>query len=66
MQEVFVLLSGNVTMTCGEQTVTMRAGDTMIVDPEEVHQMHNVGDVVAEYIVFGICAQKGGRTVVVG
>lgn len=40
--------------------------DTMIVDPEEVHQMHNVGDVVAEYIVFGICAQKGGRTVVVG
>ena len=53
-------------MTCGEQTVTMQAGDTMIVDPEEVHQMHNVGDVVAEYIVFGICAQKGGRTVVVG
>ncbi len=65
MQEVFVLLSGVVTMKCGEQTVAMQAGDTVIVNPEEIHQMQNVGDVVAEYIVFGISAQKGGRTVVV-
>ena len=65
MQEVFVLLSGVVTMKCGEQTVTMRSGDTVIVNPPEIHQMQNVGDVVAEYIVFGISAQKGGRTVVV-
>ena len=65
MQEVFVLLSGIVTMKCGEQTVTMQVGDTVIVSPEEIHQMQNVGDVVAEYIVFGISAQKGGRTVVV-
>ncbi len=65
MQEVFVLLSGIVTMKCGEQTVTMQVGDAVIVDPEEIHQMQNVGDVVAEYIVFGISAQQGGRTVVV-
>ncbi len=65
MQEVFVLCSGDVIMTCGEQTVTMQAGDTVIVNPEEIHQMQNVGDVGAEYIVFGISAQKGGRTVVV-
>ena len=65
MQEVFVLLCGIVTMTCGEHTVTMHAGDTVIVNPEEIHQMQNVGDVVAEYIVFGISAQKGGRTVAV-
>ena len=65
MQEVFVLLSGVVTMKCGEQTVAMQVGDTVIVNPEEIHQMQNVGDVVAEYIVFGISAQKGGRTVVV-
>ena len=65
MQEVFVLLSGIVTMKCGEQTVTMQVGDTVIVDPAEIHQMQNVGDVVAEYIVFGISGQKGGRTVVV-
>ena len=65
MQEVFVLLIGLVTMNCGETTVTMRPGDTVIVSPMENHQMENVGDVVAEYIVFGISAQKGGRTVVV-
>jgi len=65
MQEVFVLLSGVVAMKCGEQTVTMHAADTVIVNPEEIHQMQNVGHVVAEYIVFGISAQKGGRTVVV-
>ncbi len=65
MQEVFILFSGVVTMKCGEQTVTMRSGDTVIVNPAEIHQMQNVGDVVAEYIVFGISAQKGGRTVVV-
>ena len=65
MQEEFVLLRGIVAMKCGEQTVTMQVGDTVIVNPEETHQMQNVGDVVAEYIVFGISAQKGGRTVVV-
>ena len=65
MQEVFVLLTGCVTMKCGEQTVTMRVGDTVIIQPGEIHQMRNQGDVVAEYIVFGISSQKGGRTVVV-
>ncbi len=65
MQEIFVLLSGCVTMKCGDRTVTMNVGDTVIVDPGEIHQMQNQGDIVAEYIVFGISSQKGGRTVVV-
>jgi len=65
MQEVFVLLAGDVTMKCGEESVTLKAGDTVIVDPREIHQMQNQGDVIAEYIVFGISSQKGGRTVVV-
>lgn len=65
MQEVFLLLNGRVTMKCGEQMVSMHVGDTVIVNPMEIHQMENVGDVVAEYIVFGISAQTGGRTVVV-
>lgn len=72
MQEVFVLVSGIVTMTVDEQSggsaserhVTMHPGDTVIINPTEIHQMHNVGDVVAEYIVFGISSQKGGMTVV--
>lgn len=65
MQEVFVLLTGIVSMMGSDRTMTMRPGDTVIINPAEIHQMQNVGDVVAEYIVFGISAQKGGRTVVV-
>ena len=73
MQEVFVLLSGVVTMTVRKlnsdasaaECVTMRHGDTVIIEPTEIHQMQNVGDVVAEYIVFGISSQNGGQTIVV-
>lgn len=65
MQEVFVLLSGIVKMNGSDAAVIMRPGDTVIVNSLENHQMENIGDVVAEYIVFGISAQKGGRTVVV-
>ncbi len=73
MQEVFVLLSGVVAMSIrqancsdsSEECITMRPGDTVIIDPTEIHQMQNIGDVVAEYIVFGISSQKGGKTVVV-
>lgn len=65
MQEVFMLLSGDVRMTVGDQTVKMAAGDTVIVDVREQHQMENTGDTQAEYIVFGVSSGKGGKTVVV-
>lgn len=64
MQEVFVLLSGHVEMRCGKQTVEMKSGDTVIVDVREPHQMTNIGDCDAEYLVFGISSGQGGRTVV--
>jgi mannose-6-phosphate isomerase-like protein (cupin superfamily) len=73
MQEVFVLVSGVVTMTVrnrnrdesAAECLTMRPGDTVMINPTEVHQMQNIGDTVAEYIVFGISSQKGGKTIVV-
>jgi mannose-6-phosphate isomerase-like protein (cupin superfamily) len=73
MQEVFVLVSGVVTMKVrklnsddsGEACITMRSGDTVIIDPTEIHQMQNIGEVAAEYIVFGISSQKGGKTIVI-
>lgn len=43
----------------------MHLGDTIIINPIEIHQMQNIGDVVAEFIVFGISSQKGGKSVVV-
>ena len=68
-----MLLSGAVTMAVRKsnsdqpetECITMRTGDTVIIDPTEIHQMQNIGDVVAEYIVFGISSQKGGKTIVV-
>ena len=65
MQEIFVLLRGHVTMQVGDETVVMNAGDTVIVEPTEIHQMTNDSDELAEYLVFGIASGKGGKTVVV-
>lgn len=66
MQEVFVLVRGNVEMRCGGQSTRMAAGDSVIVAPREQHQMFNDGDEDAEYIVFGISSGQGGRTIVAG
>jgi mannose-6-phosphate isomerase-like protein (cupin superfamily) len=65
MQEVFVLLSGRVRMTVGSETVVLQPGDTVIVAPREIHVMTNDGVVTAEYLVFGISSESGGRTIVV-
>ncbi|MBL8809659.1 MAG: cupin domain-containing protein [Planctomycetaceae bacterium] len=65
MQEVFVMLSGSVEMHISGETRRMGPGDTVLVDPREIHRMTNVGTEAAEYIVFGISSGKGGRTVVV-
>lgn len=63
MQEIFVLISGTVRMLGPAQSLDMSAGDTVIVDPQEIHQMTNIGDQPADYIVFGISSQQGGRTI---
>ena len=65
MQEVFVLLQGSVEMTVETESVSMSAGDSVIVGAREVHQMANVGDSEAEYIVFGVASGEGGQTIVV-
>lgn len=65
MQEVFVLIRGVVRMTGDALTVEMTPGDTVLVQPGEVHQMHNDGSEDAEYIVFGISSGRGGQTVVI-
>ena len=66
MQEIFVLLHGQVTMQVGHDTVTMNPGDTVIVEPREIHQMTNASDALAEFLVFGIASGTNGRTVTAG
>ena len=52
-------------MQIDEESVRMNPGDTVLVEPREIHRMTNTGDEAAEYIVFGISSMAGGRTVVV-
>jgi len=65
MQEVFVILSGAAEMTAGAETHVLARGDVALVQPLEVHQMRAQGNEGVEYLVFGVSAGKGGRTVVV-
>ena len=65
MQEVFVIIAGAAKATVGDQTVTLRGGDTIVIDPREVHHMWNIGDVDVQYVALGISGDANGRTVVV-
>ncbi|MEI7702654.1 MAG: cupin domain-containing protein [Planctomycetia bacterium] len=65
MQETFVILSGEVEMHVAGERRVMQAGDTVIVDPGEIHQMRNLRAEEARYIVFGISSGQGGRTIVI-
>jgi len=65
MQEVFVLISGHVVMTVNDTEIDMAPGDTIIVAPCEIHQMRNLMDSTAEYLVFGVSTGEGGQTIVV-
>ncbi len=70
MQEVFVILSGNVqaSVASNQSDVIeqeLSTGDVLLVDAGEVHQMTNVGAEDVHYVVFGIATGEGGKTVVV-
>lgn len=65
MQEVFIILNGNVLMTVAEAAIELSKGDAILIDPREVHKMENVCDEAVEYVVFGISTEANGKTVVV-
>ena len=52
-------------MVVAAQTVVLSRGDTIAIDPREVHRMSNCGSEDVEYLVLGITADQGGKTVVV-
>jgi len=65
MQEVFVLINGHVQMKIDAESVQMKSGDTVIVEPREIHEMTNLLDSDADYVVFGVSTGHAGQTVVV-
>ncbi len=65
MQEIFILVQGEAKITVGQETATLSRGDTVLIDPREVHQMQNSGPETVEYLAIGITTEAGGKTVVV-
>ena len=63
MQEVFIVLNGHVTMTVNGESHDLRRGDSILIDPREVHQMENICQEDVEYVVFGVSTEEGGKTV---
>lgn len=65
MQEIFVIVQGEAHITVGEDDATLHRGDTVVIDPREIHEMQNTGAEAVEYLAIGITSQAGGKTVVV-
>ena len=59
------MLSGVARLVVDRQTVILRRGDAVVIDPREVHQMWNDEDEDAEFLAFGIAPGTSGRSVVV-
>lgn len=54
MQEVFYLLEGEGLMRLGEQSLTVREGDCLLVPPLVPHEMTNVSPLPLRFLCFGI------------
>jgi mannose-6-phosphate isomerase-like protein (cupin superfamily) len=65
MQEIFIIIQGEAKITVGQETDTLCRGDTVVIDPREVHEMQNIGSETVEYLAIGITTETGGKTVVV-
>lgn len=63
MQEVFIILSGKVSITIDKETEALHTGDMVIIPQRAVHQMKNIGKKDVEYIAIGISQEGKGKTV---
>jgi mannose-6-phosphate isomerase-like protein (cupin superfamily) len=65
MQEMFILVQGVAEMVVDSETITLRRGDAVLIEPHEVHSMRNGAGEEVEYVVVGVASGKNGRTIVV-
>lgn len=63
MQEIFIILSGSVLITIGQESETLAKGDAVIIPPQAIHVMKNVGSENVEYIAIGVSRDGNGQTV---
>ena len=65
MQEIFIIVAGEAEMVVAGEKVVLGRGDSIAIDPREVHCMTNRSGAEVEYVVVGITGNQGGKTVVV-
>ena len=63
MQEVFIILNGEVELTAGDLTSQLSGGDAALIEPREIHTMKNVCQQDVDFIALGISTESGGKTV---
>lgn len=65
MEEVFIILDGEVEITVEEEKAILKKGDAIVIPETAVHVMKNLTDREINYIAIGISRDIGGKTVVV-
>lgn len=65
MDEVFIILNGEVEITVGKETARLERGDAVVIPEGAVHVMKNLTDKEVPYIALGIAQKEGGKTVTV-
>ena len=65
MDEVFIILDGEVEITIGDETQRLGQGDVVVVPEHAVHVMKNLTDGEVHYIAMGIARGTTGKTVVI-
>lgn len=64
MDEVFIILNGQVEIVVGKEKVTLGKGDAVVIEENVVHVMKNLTNREVSYIAIGIARREGGKTVV--
>ncbi len=65
MDEVFIILDGEVEITIGDETEQLTKGDAVVIPCNTIHVMKNLIDREVSYIALGIAHGANGKTVVV-
>ena len=65
MQGLFIVLAGQGVFNVAGKSVPIEPGDCVIVDPREIHSMHNPTENALLFLVIGIASGEDGKTVMV-
>ena len=65
MDEIFIILNGEVEIIIGQETERIRKGDAVVIPENSVHIMKNLTKRPINYVAIGIVRDRGGRTIVI-